>query len=97
MLAVLGGDDPAVTRDQEVRRKPEPASGLLRRRKVLPTARDLPAAAQDRPQDGPPGARVEQRARRRLQMRETARQARDVGPDQEFLGGLAVLLRGLGA
>jgi hypothetical protein len=30
-------------------------------------------------------------------MRETARQARDVGPDQEFLGGLAVLLRGLGA
>ncbi|WP_127360969.1 TetR/AcrR family transcriptional regulator [Actinacidiphila soli] len=30
-------------------------------------------------------------------MSETARQARDVGPDQEFLGGLAVLLRGLGA
>ncbi|MDX6313745.1 MAG: hypothetical protein QOF84_2168 [Streptomyces sp.] len=30
-------------------------------------------------------------------MTETARSARNVGPDQEFLGGLAVLLRGLGA
>lgn len=29
-------------------------------------------------------------------MSQTARQAREVGPDREFLGGLAALLRGLG-
>src|SRR5262245_50322135 len=66
VLAVLGGEDPAVAFDQEVGGKAEAAAVRVEARGRVPMAHDSLQAVQDPGDDRRPGARVEQRPFGRL-------------------------------
>lgn len=96
VFAVLGGQDAAVGRDQEVGRKAEPPTGLRAGRRTLLPAEDPPRTTQNGPGGWRPGARAQQCSRCRLDAELGVQALGGIGYDGEgelghvipqFLGG----------